>query len=481
MKSWVRILVGMAAALMLSGQAQAGPGGVSVELRSSERAGAPVARTIELYRNSYALVIGNDAYSGAWPMLSNAVKDAVLVADALERRGFEVSLLTNLKSAELESALEEFFILKGGDPEARLFVWYAGHGHSERGEGYLVPVDAPDPSEEGLFRLRSLSLRRLGEYAREANAKHVYAVFDSCFAGTIFEVQRSRPPSAITEVTSYPVRQFMTSGEAGQEVSDDGTFRKLFLRAIDGQTRADANGDGYLTASEIGLFMADRITNYSNRRQTPRSGKLNDPDWDRGDFVFALAQPAETAATPSADRAGADVSSACMSMWDGIRDSALASDYEAFLSAFPNCVMASVARSRVVALNRQAAPFSSAGKRPVREPPAKPALTTLPEGLRGTGEWTGGHVDCGSTAYVVSRELLLAMGSETSLVSYERLGRQQAAVIEFSKRIEWSEGSRFKVAGKQGTYDGVYDATSNEVRVSYSEDGRRLCQFTLNR
>jgi hypothetical protein len=79
------------------------------------------------------------------------------------------------------------------------------------------------------------------------------------------------------------VRQFLTSGDAEQEVPDDGRFRKLFLRAITGETdRADANGDGYLTASELGLFMGDRVAPCAapmidERGTRPLSGRLTAP------------------------------------------------------------------------------------------------------------------------------------------------------------------------------------------------------------
>ncbi|MBL7205198.1 MAG: hypothetical protein ISS63_12855 [Desulfobacteraceae bacterium] len=59
-------------------------------------------------------------------------------------------------------------------------------------------------------------------------------------------------------------------------MSDDGRFRKLFIRAIRGEERADANNDGYLTGSELGLFLTDRLTNLTESRQTPRYGKLRD-------------------------------------------------------------------------------------------------------------------------------------------------------------------------------------------------------------
>jgi len=263
--------------------------GIRVKLRSKESSGAPVAEEVNLYGSSYALVIGIDNYTQGWPRLSGAVRDAKLVAKELRRKGFEVTLKTNLKSNELEQVFKEFFIIKGDNTQARLFVWFAGHGHTLDGEGFLVPADAPRADKGAQFRLKALSMRRFGEYVRLAQSKHAFAVFDSCFSGTIFTTQRSSPPIAVTRATTLPARQFLSSGDAQQQVSDDGMFRKLFVRAIRGEERADANGDGYLTGSELGLFLTDRMTNLTRSAQTPRYGKLRDPDYDRGDFVFLLA------------------------------------------------------------------------------------------------------------------------------------------------------------------------------------------------
>lgn len=281
-------LILVSALISAGSAAAAAERGLPVKIRASEAKDATVIEEVELYANSHALVIGIDDYSGGWPRLSNAVKDAKLVAATLEEKGFDVSLVLNAKSSELSRAFEEFFLLKGQDSEARLFLWYAGHGHSERGEGFLVPADAPRPENRGPFLLKSLALRRIGEFVRLSTSKHAFAIFDSCFSGTVFESARALPPTAITRATTLPVRQFLTSGDAGQTVSDDGSFRELFLRALNGEEKADANGDGYITASEIGLFLTDRVTNLTKSKQTPRYGKLRDKDWDRGDFVFSL-------------------------------------------------------------------------------------------------------------------------------------------------------------------------------------------------
>ncbi len=241
--------------------------GISVELKASEAPGAPSAGTVQLYSRSYALVIGNNRYQNrSWGRLSQAINDAKRIAGALEKRGFEVTLKTDLSSAQLRKAFKDFFIDKGRDKNARLFVWYAGHGATVDGEGYLIPTDGASPSDKAAFLRSALSLRDFGTFVRYAESKHVFTVFDSCFAGTIFNVARSGTPPAITRVTTEPVRQFLSSGDAGQQVSDDGTFARLFVEALDGRSRADANGDGYLTGSEIGAHVTYRLSNATNNR-----------------------------------------------------------------------------------------------------------------------------------------------------------------------------------------------------------------------
>ena len=140
-----------------------------------------------------------------------------------------------------------------------------------------------------------------------------------------------------------PVRQFLTSGDAGQEVSDDGTLRELFLRALRGEERADANGDRYVTATEIGLFLSDRVTNLTETRQTPRYGKLRDKDYDLGDFVFALAAPVVASRSTGMSSRGADKETV---FWQSIQDSTNPLDFEDYLAQFPKGSFVRLARRR---------------------------------------------------------------------------------------------------------------------------------------
>ncbi|WP_319529297.1 caspase family protein [uncultured Cohaesibacter sp.] len=165
---WVAIAVVAVMTVAVPATAQEASRGLTLTVKENG-----VDATIPLYQRSFALVIGNDHYlEPTWVSLSNAIKDAEEVAKALEERGFEVTLAKNLDSRELERTVEEFVIYKGRYPDARLFIWYAGHGHTIDGEGYLVPTDAPDPElEDGVdFRFKALSLRRFGEFMREARA-----------------------------------------------------------------------------------------------------------------------------------------------------------------------------------------------------------------------------------------------------------------------------------------------------------------------
>src|SRR5262249_54902327 len=66
------------------------------------------------------------------------------------------------------------------------------------------------------------------------------------------------------------------------------------------EPQADANGDGYVTGTELGLFLQQKITNLTNNRQTPRYGKLAGLGFDRGDFVFQVGKlPAPPSLSPS--------------------------------------------------------------------------------------------------------------------------------------------------------------------------------------
>jgi formylglycine-generating enzyme required for sulfatase activity len=362
----------------LSAYAQTAFGSLNVWLKAGESADASNDQQVTLYEKSKALVIGMDHYD-TWPKLSTGIKDAEEVAKGLTAQGFEVTLKKDLKSADLDSTLRNFFIFDGDDPNARLLLWFAGHGDTIDGEAYLVPADAPSPKFDAEFRSKAISLRRFSEYMREAKARHVLAIFDSCFSGGIFNVARSAPPPAITLATTQPVREFISSGEAEQQVSDDGTFRKLFLDALAGkEPEADANHDGYVTGTELGLFLQQKMTNFTNNRQTPRYGKLNAYGYDRGDFVFQVGKP-DMPSTPTSPTTQS--TSEAERAWTATQNTTSQAVLEDFVKRYSDSFYGTLARARLEELKKSqvavVAPPSAAPSAPVSSGPCGTVLVSV--------------------------------------------------------------------------------------------------------
>jgi uncharacterized caspase-like protein len=391
----VWLLAGVSAA---AEPAQPDSSAFEIALKTSEAPGAPAGEKIKLYSASKALVIGIDNYSAGWPKLSGAINDAKAVAEALKLQGFSVTLITDPTAAGLRQAFEDFFITNGADPDARLFVWFAGHGHTIKGgggedEGYIVPRDAPAPGAlDTEFRRTAISLRRFGEYMREARAKHVLAVFDSCFGGTVFNVARALPPQAITHAIKLPVRQFISSGDTDQQVSDDGTFRRLFVDALQGaEPSADINKDGYLTGTGLGQFLYNKMTNLTYQRQTPRYGKLNARGYDRGDFVFQVREPKTVAALKPLQVPSEPVMSEAARAWAEVKETKDVVVLDAFRKQFgaANPYYDTLAARRIeelkraqTELSRPAIPRPEAGRpqqlAALKLEPEKPATTAKP-------------------------------------------------------------------------------------------------------
>jgi hypothetical protein len=250
----------------------------------------------KIYQGSYALVIGANDYSSGWPDLPGVKKDIEEVKAALIGNGFLVTIITNPRKRELEEAFDNFISQYGLAQENRLLIYFAGHGHTQklsygRQMGYLVPVDAPNPEENlNSFLANGMDMQQIEVYAKRIQARHALFLFDSCFSGSFFSLNRAIPKSIQYKI-KLPVRQFITSGSAGEEVSDDSVFRKMFVAALKGE--GDSNKDGFLTGTELGEFLKNQVIDYTRGSQHPQYGTIRDPRLDKGDFVF-LVQPQKT-------------------------------------------------------------------------------------------------------------------------------------------------------------------------------------------
>ncbi|MEJ2099662.1 MAG: caspase family protein, partial [Desulfobacterales bacterium] len=221
------------------------------------RVTAGKTQDLYLYKDYYALVVGISDYQN-WPDLPSADNDAKEVAARLKAFGFEVKLVLDPSAEQLRQALSDVVYEKGGETNRALLFYFAGHGETlELADGtqlgYIVPSDCPLKNIDPMgFDSKAISMKDVEVLALKVKSKHFIMLFDSCFSGSLFNVVRSAPVD-ISEKSALPVRQFITAGGAGEQVPDQSVFKVVFLRGINGDV--DLNGDGYVTGSELGMYL----------------------------------------------------------------------------------------------------------------------------------------------------------------------------------------------------------------------------------
>ncbi len=286
-----RALTALAAVLPLSLSALLPwlPGGTAPAIAANLEVKDGRGATLFSYGGSQALVIwAGDYRNPFWKKLNNLRSEAAQVEAALRRQGFHVTMVANPTAEELRESLENFIQRHGFNPDNRLVIYFAGHGWTRANDlGYLVPVDAPDASTvqgDLEFARRALSMEQIISWSKQMEAKHVLFIFDSCFSGAIFKVRSaSLPPAYLERKMSLPVRQYITAGDVNEVVPARSLFTPLLIRGLDGE--ADFNRDGYITGSELGEYLPQKMTDYT-RAQNPQYGKIRDPRLDEGDIVF---------------------------------------------------------------------------------------------------------------------------------------------------------------------------------------------------
>jgi tetratricopeptide (TPR) repeat protein len=136
----------------------------------------------------------------------------------------------------------------------------------------------------------------------------VWFVTDACYSGlalTRGAAGSYDPQRYLAEVTRRKARQILTAGGADEQVADHGPnghsiFTYTLLQGLSGA--ADLNGDGYVTASEVGSFVPPRVSGLS--KQTPVFGSLVGSEG--GDFVLQLREGQELLSDATAPPAATD-------------------------------------------------------------------------------------------------------------------------------------------------------------------------------
>jgi uncharacterized caspase-like protein len=128
-----------------------------------------------------ALLIGNEAYANEIGRLTNPHNDVALLEQALKGLGFDVVTVRDVGLGALTSAVNAYVRrLQAAGPNAVGFFYYSGHGASDGGTNYLIPVDVKT-IEAGELWDQSLQLSEITHKLKKdaGNATH-FVVFDAC-------------------------------------------------------------------------------------------------------------------------------------------------------------------------------------------------------------------------------------------------------------------------------------------------------------
>ncbi|MGA2641509.1 MAG: caspase family protein [Spirochaetia bacterium] len=135
-----------------------------------------MAQILSAQDRKVALVIGNSAYQNV-PTLQNPKNDAVDMATALGKLGFEVIPVINGTYADMDNAIVQFSRKLAG-AQAGLF-FYAGHGVQSNGLNYLLPVDVKI-EEEFQLKQKALDASYVLDAMNAANVPINVVILDAC-------------------------------------------------------------------------------------------------------------------------------------------------------------------------------------------------------------------------------------------------------------------------------------------------------------
>ena len=249
----------------------------------------------QIYDKSWALVVGINDYD-AVSDLNYAVEDALAIKNMLINEfGFDRNNVRYLidKEANQSNINKEFSnLLKSAGKNDRVVFYFAGHGETEEmgieeGDvGFLMPVDA---DVENLY-FTAIDMVQLKRIAKLSKAKHMLFLVDACYGGLAAVNTRSlnlNTPNYLDKITQENSRQIITAGGKDEKVieKDDwehSAFTKNILSGLKDK-KADQNDDGYITGSEIGLYLQENVSIDTENFQTPQVRRLTTHE---GEILF---------------------------------------------------------------------------------------------------------------------------------------------------------------------------------------------------
>lgn len=286
-----------------------------------------------------ALVIGNSSY--AIGPLDNPQRDAALMADVLRATGFDVTHRTDLSYRELQRAVVQFGRdLQAGGENTVGMVYYAGHAVQANGDNYLVPIDA-DIADSLDLEIQTLRVATLMKSLESAGNRLNLVVLDACRNNPFKSISRSAG-RGLAKVDA-PFGTLLAYSTAPGDVAADGTGRNSpYTAALARAIRTPG-----LPVEQVFKRVRVAVMEKTGNRQVPwESSSLT------GDFFFTPAAPLvaapETAPAPQDDGRDAEVE-----YWKSIANATDPTQFQSYLSLYPDGIFSDLARQRVESLTAQ--------------------------------------------------------------------------------------------------------------------------------
>jgi uncharacterized caspase-like protein len=343
-RAFLPIVLGLLAALLLSGQARA--------------------------ERRIALVIGNAQYANANP-LRNPVNDAQDVAAVLKTLGFDVLLGLDLDQVSFARKIDEF--ARALDRADVGLFWYAGHGLQINEKNYLVSTSAKLESE---FLIPSETIELDAVIRLMESKAPVNLVFlDAC---------RNNPLADNLKRSLTAQRRSVALGRGLAKIEPTGHDTLVAFSAAPDQEAADGTGrnspfaialmkhmpEKGLEVSVMLKLVAADVRQATQNEQRPQ--QLSDMTQT---FYFAKAEPAPSAPAPSQAAAPPPASPPAtnndaieLAFWQSAMTANSCEAVRAYLKRFPNGTFVDLAK-----LNERqlCTPGSTAtATAPPTEPPA---------------------------------------------------------------------------------------------------------------
>ncbi len=179
--------------------------------------GKPKGTPLVKSGKNYFLGVGINDYSAGWTILNNAVRDVERIAQILtDKYDFHtIDILTNDKATRL-GILRQLRALQTLTADDSLLIYYSGHGHLAKEDGYWIPVNADVEDIDNY--IPNAQLRGL---IRAIPTRHTLLIADSCYSGSFFpESETKNMRGAADELEKYRSRWAFCSGRHDQKVSD---------------------------------------------------------------------------------------------------------------------------------------------------------------------------------------------------------------------------------------------------------------------